>query len=76
MLMVSIGNRFGIAETTFSTLLLAVVCSLGNAQLQDGSWELYSEKVTFDGESTTGEPGVSHTVALALLSLRIYLDGY
>ncbi len=52
------------------------VQTIVNAQLQDGSWGLYSEKVTFDGESTTGEPGVSHTVALALLSLRVYLDKY
>jgi len=27
-----------------------------NAQLQDGSWGLYSENLTFDSESTTGEP--------------------
>lgn len=47
-----------------------------NAQLQDGSWALYSETFTFDGQSTTGEPGVSHTIVLALLSLRAYLDKY
>ena len=47
-----------------------------NAQLEDGSWGLYSESLTFDGQSTTGEPGVSHTVVLALLSLRAYLDKY
>ncbi|MBA7610627.1 hypothetical protein ES703_17839 [subsurface metagenome] len=47
-----------------------------NAQLEDGSWGLYSENLTFDGESTTGEPGASHTIVLALLSLRAYLDKY
>ena len=47
-----------------------------NAQLQEGNWGLYCETVTFDGESVTGEPGVSHINALALLSLRTYLDRY
>ena len=47
-----------------------------DAQLEDGSWGIYCETVTFDGESVTGELGVSHINALALLSLRTYLDRY
>ena len=47
-----------------------------NAQLQDGSWDIYCETVTFDDESVTGELGTSHINALALLSLRTYLDRY
>ena len=52
------------------------VKTIVNAQLQDGSWGMYSETITFDGQSVTGEPGVSHISALALLSLRTYLDRY
>ncbi len=52
------------------------VTMIVNAQLQDGSWGMYSETITFDGQSVTGEPGVSHISALALLSLRTYLDRY
>jgi len=50
------------------------VKTIVGAQLQDGSWGTYSETITFDGQSVAGEPGVSHINALALLSLRTYLD--
>jgi len=52
------------------------VKTIVSAQLQDGSWGIYSETITFDGQSVTGEPGVAHITALALLSLRTYLDRY
>jgi hypothetical protein len=47
-----------------------------NAQLPDGSWGLYVEHLSYDGQSITGKPGTSHTIVLALLSLRAYLDKY
>ncbi|MBU0698800.1 MAG: hypothetical protein KKE59_05170 [Proteobacteria bacterium] len=47
-----------------------------NAQLPDGSWGLYTEHLSYDGQSITGKPGTSHTIVLALLSLRAYLDKY
>ncbi|NQV32543.1 MAG: hypothetical protein HQ515_07605, partial [Phycisphaeraceae bacterium] len=52
------------------------VQAIVNAQLQDGNWGIYCETVTFDDESITGELGVSHINALALLSLRTFLDRY
>jgi len=47
-----------------------------NAQLPDGSWGLYAEHLSYGGQSITGKPGTSHTIVLALLSLRAYLDKY
>lgn len=47
-----------------------------NAQLQNGSWGFFSGELTFAGQSISGKPGVSHTIALSLLSLRNYLDKY
>ena len=47
-----------------------------SAQLQNGSWGLYAENLTFDGRLISGRPGAAHTIALALLSLRNYLDRY
>jgi len=47
-----------------------------NAQLQNGSWGFFSGELTFEGQSISGKPGVSHTIALSLLSLRNYLDKY
>ncbi len=52
------------------------VKTIVDAQLQDGSWGSYSETIAFDDQSVTWEPGVSHISALALLSLRTYLDRY
>ncbi|MCF7973549.1 MAG: hypothetical protein K9N55_07020 [Phycisphaerae bacterium] len=52
------------------------VQTIVDAQLEDGNWGIYFETITFDGESISGELGVSHINALALLSLRTYLDRY
>jgi len=52
------------------------VQTIVNAQLQDGSWGLYSGHLAYDRQSVTGKPGVIHTIVLVLLTLRIYLDKY
>jgi hypothetical protein len=47
-----------------------------NAQIEDGSWGVHSDELTYDGQSTIVEPTASHTIALTLLSLRVYLNTY
>ena len=45
-----------------------------DAQLPDGSWGNYSAQLSYDGQSVTGKIGASHTIALALQTLRIFLN--
>ena len=44
------------------------------AQLADGTWGNYSAQLSYDGQSVTGKIGPSHTIALALQTLRIFLN--
>ena len=47
-----------------------------SAYLDNGMWARYSESMVYDGETIIGAPGANHTRALALLSIRLYLDHY
>lgn len=47
-----------------------------SAYLDNGMWARYSESMAYDGETIISAPGTNHTRALALLSIRLYLDHY
>jgi len=47
-----------------------------NAQLENGNWPSSPGGLTYDGQSAVITPPVSHTTALSLLALRVYINEY
>lgn len=47
-----------------------------NAQLPNGGWGLHSREVSYNGQKTTLSFTARHTLALVLLTLRLYLKKY
>lgn len=50
------------------------VARLIEAQQPDGTWGRHSVSIAYDSETVETEPQATHTLVLAILALRSYLD--